>query len=201
MRNWIILCLMLFAPVITAQKGSEVTDFNNDWKFFKGDVAGAEVASFNDDGWRQLTLPHDWSIEGPFSRENASGTGFLPGGIGWYRKSFMVPKSEKVRKVFIYFGAIYNNSQVWINGKLLGTRPNGYISFQYDLTPYIRLGKQNIIAVKVDHSKFGDSRWYTGSGIYRDVKLITTPAIHISQWGVFASALDVTGQKVSCPLM
>lgn len=195
MRVCIILYLLLFAPVVTAQKGSEVTDFNSDWKFFKGDLPGAEVASFNDAAWRKLTLPHDWSIEGPFSRENASGTGFLPGGIGWYRKSFIIPKSEKGRKVFVYFGGIYNNSQVWINGKLLGTRPNGYISFQYDLTPFIQFGRQNIIAVRVDHSKFGDSRWYTGSGIYRDVKLLTTPAIHISQWGVFANARDVSEAK------
>jgi NOL1/NOP2/fmu family ribosome biogenesis protein len=175
-------------------QGREILDFNSGWKFYKGDVKDGQNVSFDDSGWRNLDLPHDWSIEGPFSAEFASGTGFLPGGIGWYRKSFILPGTTKERKVFISFGGIYNNSEVWINGVLLGKRPNGYISFQYDLTPYLKPA-ENLIAVKVDHSKFGDSRWYTGSGIYRDVELIIAPLVHIAQWGVFASPDNVTFRK------
>jgi beta-galactosidase/beta-glucuronidase len=175
-------------------QGREVLDFNSGWKFYKGDVKDGQNVIFDDSGWRKPELPHDWSIEGPFSAEFASGTGFLPGGIGWYRKSFVIPEIVKNRKVFISFGGVYDNSEVWINGFLLGKRPNGYISFQYDLTPYLKPA-ENLIAVKVDHSKFGDSRWYTGSGIYRDVKLIITPIVHIGQWGVFAKPDNVSSKK------
>ena len=198
--NFSFLVLVFFAMNHTTEgqtSGRKVQNFNFDWKFFKGDVPNGQDLNLNDNIWRNLDLPHDWSIEGPFSKDFASGTGFLPAGIGWYRKSFLIPKDEKERKIFIYFDGVYNNSEVWINGNYLGKRPNGYISFQYDLTPYLKFGKENLIAVKVDHSKFGDSRWYTGSGIYRDVKLISIPQVHIKQWGVFASALNVTEQKAS----
>jgi beta-galactosidase/beta-glucuronidase len=139
-----------------------------------------------------LDLPHDWSIEGPFSKANFSCTAYLPGGIGWYRKTFIVPENERTRKVFIYFDGVYNNSEVWINGNYLGKRPNGYISFQYDLTPFINFGKENLVAVRVDHSLYGDSRWYTGSGIYRNVKLITEEMVHIKQWGIYCKTSDIT---------
>jgi beta-galactosidase len=175
--------------------GRENQNFNFNWKFFKGDQPGAEKSDYNDSGWRTLDLPHDWSIEGPFSKEWASGTGFLPGGIGWYRKTFTVPAGMKSRKTFIYFDGIYNNSEIWINGEYLGKRPNGYISFQYDLSPFLNYGKDNVIAVKVDHTKFGDSRWYTGSGIYRDVKLITTSPVHIKNWGVYYTTPVITAEK------
>ena len=181
---------------ITAQ-GRESENFNFGWKFFKGDIPDGQDPSLNDDNWRILDLPHDWSIEGPFSKEYASGTGFLPGGIGWYRKSFVIPSSVKGDKIFLSFGGIYDNSEVWLNGTSLGKRPNGYISFQYDLTPYIKFGKTNLLAVKADHSKFGDSRWYTGSGIYRDVKLIYTSPVHIKQWGVYAVQQNVSSEKAS----
>ena len=152
--------------------GREVLNFNFGWKFYKGDISNGQDPNLDDRNWRALNLPHDWSIEGTFSKDYASSTAYLPAGIGWYRKSFKLPATEKNRKVFINFDGIYNNSEVWINGTWLGKRPNGYISFQYDLTPYLNPGKENLIAVKVDHTKYGDSRWYTGSGIYRDVKLI-----------------------------
>jgi hypothetical protein len=175
----------------------EVKNFNFDWKFFKGDVSNGQDPGLNDSDWRKLDLPHDWSIEANFDKSYASSTGYLPGGIGWYRKSFIIPANEINRKVFISFDGIYNNSEVWINGTLLGKRPNGYISFQYDMTPYIKPGKENLIAVRVDHSKFADSRWYTGSGIYRDVKLIFTSPVHIKQWGVSAVAKNVTIDKAT----
>ena len=192
-----LISLSINNTVTGQSSGRKVQNFNFDWKFFKGDIPDGQNPALKDDNWRKLDLPHDWSIEGPFSKDFASGTGFLPAGIGWYRKSFIIPANEKNRKVFIYFDGVYNNSEVWINGNYLGKRPNGYISFQYDLTPYLKFGKGNLIAVKVDHSKFGDSRWYTGSGIYRDVKLISTPQVHIKQWGVFASSINISEQKAS----
>jgi len=197
------LALLLIVPILIGHNvegqptGREVTNFNFNWKFNLGEISDCQNPGLDDSGWRKLDLPHDWSIEGPFSRDFASGTGFLPGGIGWYRKSFIIPVSEKNRKVFIAFDGIYNNSEVWINGTYLGKRPNGYISFQYDLSPYLNFGKENLIAVRVDHTKFGDSRWYTGSGIYRNVKLIFTSPLHIKKWGVFASAIDVSSDKAT----
>jgi len=162
----------------------EEINFNFGWKFIKGDFPDAQTPEFDDSGWRTLDIPHDWSIEGPFSPKWASCTGYLPGGIGWYRKTFDIPRSWKKGNVFVMFEGIYNNSEIWINGNYLGKRPNGYISFQYNITPFLKYGKTNIISVKVDHSKYADSRWYTGSGIYRNVKLIFTPEIHIGLWGV-----------------
>lgn len=193
----LIILLSINYKICGQISGRRIENFNFNWKFNKADAPNGQDPGFNDTGWRTLDLPHDWSIEGPFSKDYASGTGFLPGGIGWYRKSFFIPSNEKKRKVFIFFDGVYNNSEVWINGTNLGKRPNGYISFQYDLTPYLKFGKENLIAVRVDHTTFGDSRWYTGSGIYRDVKLIFTPTVHIKQWGVFAAAKDVSVDKAT----
>ena len=188
----LVLVQLLSASLKAQPAGRNIMNFNEDWKFYKGDIAEGQSIDLDDSGWRDLDLPHDWSIEGPFSKENASCTGYLPGGIGWYRKTFVVPDYERGRKVFIYFDGIYNNSEVWINGHYLGKRPNGYISFQYDLSPFLEFGASNLIAVKADHSLYADSRWYTGSGIYRDVKLITTEPVHIKQWGVNCMISDVT---------
>jgi beta-galactosidase len=151
-----------------------IINFNNNWKFYLGNDSTASNENFNDDNWRTLNLPHDWSIEGNFAKENPATTqgGALPGGIGWYRKTFSIPTSAKNKNIAIEFDGVYKNSEVWINGNYLGKRPNGYISFQYDLTAYLKFGKaKNIIAVKVDNSKQPNSRWYSGSGIYRDVRL------------------------------
>lgn len=184
----LLICIMFLSAggnLFSKEVRRETVNFNFDWKFVKGDRSGASEVNLDDSDWRVLDLPHDWSIEGPFSAGWASSTGYLPGGIGWYRKSFTIPRQWSGGKVFILFEGIYNNSEVWINGNYLGKRPNGYVSFQYDLTPYLGFGKPNVIAVKVDHSNFADSRWYTGSGIYRNVKLIFTPEVHIDLWGVF----------------
>lgn len=189
------LLVVLYSVAVGQPAGRNTQNFNFDWKFFKGEKTGAEKIDFNDLEWRSLDLPHDWSIEGPFSKEWASGTGFLPGGIGWYRKTFKLPSDLKDHKTFIYFEGIYNNSEVWINGVSLGKRPNGYISFQYDLTPFLKFGKENTIVVRVDHSKFGDSRWYTGSGIYRDVKLVTTSLVHVKKWGVSYTTPLVSSER------
>ncbi len=172
--------------------GRNSIDFNQNWKFYKGDVNDGDEVKFNDSLWQQVDLPHDWSIKETFSPKWASGTGFLPGGIGWYRKTFFVSTEEQGRKVFIRFGGIYNNSTVWINGHELGFRPNGYVSFQYELSEYLNYGQENIIAVKVDHSKFADSRWYNGSGIYRNVELVSTYPLSVKNWGVYATTPIVT---------
>jgi len=171
---------------VTIREGRREIDFGFDWKFQKGDFKQAVNPQYDDSKWQQLTLPHDWSIEGPYSRDYASGTGYLPGGIAWYRKSFQIEPSLKGKIIAIEFDGIYNNSEVWINGHYLGKRPYGYSSFQYDLTEYINFAPEtNVIAVRVDHSQFADSRWYTGSGIYRNVRLRITDPLHIAHWGTY----------------
>lgn len=138
-------------------------NFDANWRFHLGDVSGAEQTSFSDNKWRELDLPHDWSIEGSFRPDNPSGHqgGLLPCGIGWYRKTFSLTDIAE-KKFFIVFDGVYKNSTVYINGNALGTRPYGYATFQYDMTPYIQEG-ENVLAVKVDNSKQPDSRWYTWS--------------------------------------
>ncbi|MCX6333078.1 MAG: DUF4982 domain-containing protein [Bacteroidia bacterium] len=193
----IVICISILSGLSSAAQvsGREIQNFNFDWKFYKGDVVNGQSVTLDDSGWRNLDLPHDWSIEGSFSKDNSSCTAYLPGGIGWYRKSFTIPGKTKNRKYFISFDGIYNNSEVWINGTFLGKRPNGYISFQYDLTPYLNYNSVNLIAVRVDHTKDGDSRWYTGSGIYRNVKLISTDQAHVKQWGINYTTLEVSAGK------
>lgn len=159
---------------------------NSSWKFYLSDIPEAKAKAYDDSKWKSVEIPHDWSIKEQLSPTLASATGYLPGGIGWYRKTINIPKEKQDEKTYIYFEGVYNYSEVFINGHLLGKRPNGYISFMYDITPYIEYGKDNTIAVRVDHSQSADSRWYTGSGIYRDVWLIYANPIHIAQWGVYA---------------
>jgi beta-galactosidase len=171
-------------------------NFDGGWKFRLGDVNKAQEPGFADQEWRSLDLPHDWSIEGEFSPTNPSTNsgGSLPGGIGWYRKSFIMTNYTKGENLFIEFDGVYMNSSVWINGHYLGNRPYGYATFQYDLTPYLQSGT-NVIAVKVDNSKQPNSRWYSGSGIYRHVWLISSPAIHIAQWGTCTTTPKVSEQE------
>lgn len=195
-RNYFLFLFLLLPALLRAQETRQQLLFNADWHFHKGDLPDAEKSAFNDAGWRTVNLPHDWSIEGPFSQEWASGTAYLPGGIGWYRKTFSYAPEWKGKQVFIYFDGVYKNSEVWINGHLLGKRPNGFIPFQYELTSYLQPGK-NTLAVKVDHTTFADSRWYTGSGIYRDVHLTITNPVHIGQWGVAFSTPAVSAASAT----
>ena len=172
----------------TALAQSRVTtSFDKNWLFLKSDMRGAEQTNFADASWRKLDVPHDWSIEGPFSKDNPTGGagGFLPAGIGWYRKHFAVSKDEANRRVFVDFDGVMANSDVWINGFHLGKRPYGYVSFQYELTDHLNLGGDNVIAVRVDNSGQPASRWYTGAGIYRHVRLVTTEPVHFVNWGTF----------------
>jgi len=170
-------------------------DFDFDWRFYKGDSPSAMMPGFDDSAWRTVNLPHDWSVEGPFGAEYASGTGYAPGGIGWYRKHFKVDVVHKDKLVAIDFDGVYNNSEVWINGHFVGRRPCGYSSFRYDLTDHIKHGSaQNVVAVRVDHTKFADSRWYTGSGIYRHVRLHVSDRLHLGHWGVFVTTPQVSAE-------
>jgi beta-galactosidase/beta-glucuronidase len=151
-----------------------------------GDAQDAQTLPLDDRGWRRVDLPHDWSVEAHLSPSLASCTGYLPGGIGWYGKTITLPESLRGRKIYLYFEGVYNRSDVFLNGHSLGRRPNGYISFMYDSTPHARFGEENVITVKVDHGLSADSRWYTGSGIYRNVWLVHSSPVHIAQWGVYA---------------
>ncbi|QKJ28505.1 DUF4982 domain-containing protein [Mucilaginibacter mali] len=186
MRYIYILCFLLISGFANAQNARKTESFNAGWKFYLGDEPNAKEAAFNDSKWRSLNLPHDWSIEGPFDEKHSTGQneGGLPAGIGWYRKTFTVPASAKGKHLFIDFDGVYRNSEVWINGHLLGTRPNGYISFEYELTEHLKFGAQNVIAIKVDNSQQPNSRWYSGSGIYRNVWLVTKNSLHIDHWGI-----------------
>lgn len=159
---------------------------NNGWAFKLGDTPEGGQPGAPDRSWTQLTLPHDWSVKQPLSPTLASATGYLPGGIGWYSKTLTVPSEYRGQQLYVYFEGVYNHSEVFINGQSLGKRPNGYISFMYDLTPHIRYGEENVLTVRVDHSQDADSRWYTGSGIYRDVWLVRAAPVHLEQWGVYA---------------
>src|SRR6185436_7749381 len=178
----------------------QTVSFNQDWRFRLGDFAGAQDAGFDDSQWRQLDLPHDWSIEGNFSEQNPAGTGggALPGGVGWDRKTFAVPTTAKGKLIFVEFDGVYRNSEVWINGHYLGKRPYRYSGFEYELTPYLVYGaRRNVIAVKVDNSQQPNSRWYSGSGIYRNVWLTTLDPVHVEHWGTYVTTPEVSEQSAT----
>ncbi len=186
--------ISFFTSNAFSQQPRSTLNFDKDWHFNLGDVPNGENISLNDAGWRVLNLPHDWSVEGEFKKENPATPegGALPGGIGWYRKTFTVPSASKGKLVYIDFDGVYQKSDVWLNGHHLGFRPNGYISFRYELTPYLNYGGKNIIAVKVDNSAQPNSRWYSGSGIYRNVWLVTTNKTAISHWGTYITTPQIS---------
>ena len=191
---WMMLAAIMTLNVsVLAQTGEDfVRDFNSAWQFHGGDIEGADAPDFDDSNWRKVDLPHDWSIESPFSSQWAAGTGFLPGGIGWYRKDFMINAADAAKRIMIEFEGVYRNSDVWINGHHLGFRPYGYINFGYALTPYLNAsGVPNVIAVRVDHSEYADSRWYTGSGITRNVRLHVTDPLHFPYHSLYVTTPEV----------
>ena len=173
--------------------------FDDSWKFFLGDTAAAGSNNFDDGSWRTIDLPHDWSIEGQVSPKNPTrgSGGYFPAGVGWYRKSFKVPNEWKGKSISIYFEGVYMNSEVIINGQSLGIRPYGYSSFSYDLSPYLNPGHENVIAVRVDNSKQVNSRWYSGSGIYRHVWMVVTDLVHVANWGVEITTPDVSSKRAA----
>ena len=183
----VVLMSGLFAHPLSAR---EHRSFDRGWLFTLSDSTEMYQPSYSDGHWRRLNLPHDWAIEGDFSPSNPSGAsgGALPGGIGWYRKHFSLSPDEKYDRFTITFDGVYMNSTVYINGHKLGTRPYGYSTFEYDLTPYIYKKGDNVIAVKVDNSDQPNSRWYSGCGIYRHVWLTKTlKKAYIPQWGQYVS--------------
>lgn len=192
-----ILLGLLMAIWLSLPAGAQVSfgnavKFNDDWLFSLKDDSASHNPSFDDSRWRKLHLPHDWSVEAQLSPSLASCTGYLPGGIGWYRKHFTV--TDDSPRHYIYFEGAYNRSEIYLNGHLLGKRPNGYVSFMYDLTPYLKPGN-NVLAVRIDHSRYADSRWYTGSGIYRDVWMVSASDVHFALWGVGWHAASLTDRR------
>jgi beta-galactosidase len=198
----LIFSFCIVISLFNAASAQRITQsFDKDWRFFKGDASGAEQTTFNDASWRQLDVPHDWSIEGPYDKNNPTsrGGGYLPAGIGWYRKSFTLDDSYKNKKVSIEFDGVMSNSDVWINGYHLGKRPYGYSSFSYDLTDHLNYGKgkTNEIAVKADNTEQPASRYYRGAGIYRHVRLVATDPVHFEHWGVFVTTPQISAQKAT----
>ncbi len=179
----VLFCQSLWGKEVYKEPG--VYDFNFNWRFIQQPVCGAEEKNFDDQNWMQINLPHDWSISQPFDSTLEGCTAYLPGGIGWYRKTFHLNIDTVNTKVFILFDGVYNNAKFWINGKYLGEHPYGYSPFYYELTPYLSPNNDNTLAVLVDRLKYADSRWYTGSGIYRSVKLIVKNKVYVPIWGAF----------------
>ena len=200
----IIVITICISDTLMAQESPRSREsFNNGWKFIKYFNASDEKAltdkepvnlqltSVNDNNWRSLDLPHDWAIEGPFSDTLENNTGLLPWkGIGWYRKHFTISENDKGKRIYVDFDGAMANAKVWMNGNFVGEWPYGYTSFRLDLTPFIITGKENIIAVRLD-TKNWDSRWYPGAGIYRNVWLVKSSRLHISNNGVFCTTPEI----------
>ncbi|HLT86362.1 MAG TPA: glycoside hydrolase family 2 TIM barrel-domain containing protein [Sphingobacterium sp.] len=191
--------LVLFVAVLPGMtQPREAIDFNGDWFFTLEDDLQFRRADFSPTNWKKVSLPHDWSIGFDFGEEYPAGNagGALPGGVGWYRKTFQLPEKDKGSHYILYFGGVYRYAEVWINGKYLGKNINGYLSFEHDLTPHLRYGKeQNVIAVRVDNSLQPNSRWYTGSGIYRDVRLEKRSSVHLLREETFITTPEVSTEK------
>lgn len=198
--NLITTCLMTVGTVQAQVSFGHTEKINDDWRFIRIDSARnvfekqeMKDPDFNDSRWRRVTLPHDWGVEHPMSPDKGSCQGYLTGGIGWYRKTLGSPTPGM--RTWIYFEGVYNYSEVYINGRLLGIRPSGFASFMYDLTPHLKSEGKNVVAVRANHSQENDSRWYTGSGIYRNVWLVTAPEIHLAQWGTAYRLVSINDKK------
>ena len=208
MKRLLITILPLLALLTACQHAPEAPmrgeDFNFDWKFTLGDEPAFAEATFDDGAWRDLHLPHDWSIEGEFSADNPStpSGGALPGGIGWYRKHFAAPEGlfgpdgKAAKRVCVEFDGVFMNSTVYVNGQSVSTRPYGYSSFSYDITPFLQAG-ENVIAVRCDNADQPNSRWYAGCGIYRNVRLVVTDPVRVAYNGVFVRATNITKDKAT----
>jgi beta-galactosidase len=184
--------ILICAAILTPAAARERASFDTGWTFRLGDVAGAQAPVFDDADWRTLDLPHDWSVEFDFSQDHAGRNAWLPGGIGWYRKPFTVPAEDNGKYFEIQFDGVYRHSEVWINGKSVGIQYDGYTSFYCDITPHIRFGGRNVIAVRVDNSDVPNCRWYSGSGIYRHVWLTKKDPLHVANRGTFITTPVIT---------
>jgi beta-galactosidase len=196
---FLIALSLSISPLLSAQTMPPRQELTADasWKFFLGDTPGAEAQSFKDSGWRRVDLPHDWSIEGRPDKDNptGSGGGFFPAGVGWYRRTFDAPGDWRGKRVSVEFDGVYRGAAVYLNGRKLGTHPYGYTSFTFDLTPDLHLTSSNVLAVRVDNSAQPNSRWYSGSGIYRHVRFVVTDPTHVAHWGVFVTTPKVSDES------
>ncbi len=172
---------------------------DSNWKFVLGDPGGAEARSFEDANWRTVELPHDWSIEGRPSKDNPTGSegGYFPAGAGWYRKTFSAPPEWRGKRVSVEFDGVYRDATVYLNGKKLGNQPYGYTSFSFDVMPDLDFSGLNVLAVRVDNSAQPNSRWYSGSGIYRHVRVVVTDPVHVAHWGVLVSTTSASTESGS----
>lgn len=193
-RGLAFLAAALLAGAALAQRQEQVLD--SGWRFSKSDPGAAMNPAFDDTSWRPVRVPHDWSMDEPLRPDYGSGNGYAAGGVGWYRRSFTVDAAQRGRVARITFDGVYDHAQVWINGQYLGGRPYGYSSFQFELTRYLKTdGSPNVLAVRVDHSRQADSRYFTGSGIYRNARLSFTDPLHIAPWGSFVTTPVVSAAR------
>lgn len=192
--SFIAAALLALAGSAMAQR--QVQTLDTGWRFHKSDPGAAMNPAFDDSGWRAVRVPHDWSQDEPFRADLGSGNGYAAGGIAWYRRSFTVGAEQKGRVARITFDGIYERAQVWVNGQYVGGRPFGYSSFQLEITPYLKTdGGPNVLAVRVDHSRQMDSRYFSGSGIYRDARLSFTDPLHIAPWGSYVTTPSVSAAR------
>lgn len=207
MKKYVMLLafLAMFPALLKAQYRQSEMNFDDDWLFARyglqadgsraDEPAALEAPALDDSGWRSLDLPHDWAIEGPFRADLDGYTGKLPWkGIGWYRKHFKVSAKDRGQCFYLDFDGAMANAEVWLNGKKVGAWPYGYTSFRVELTPHLRFGEENVVAVRLDTEHFG-SRWYPGAGIYRHVRLVRTHPVHVDYWGVFVTTPVVTDRE------
>ena len=199
MRKHLVTVSLLLTSLFTnAYALNNNSDFNNGWKFTLSDSVCYSFVNYNPSSWKTVNLPHDWSVDLPFESTAEGCTGFLKGGIGWYSKTFDTPDNFVDKKCYIVFDGVYNNSEYWINGRKLGFHPYGYSPFFYDISDYLNpKGQENRISVRIDHSRYADSRWYTGSGIYRETQLIFTDKLHIPVWGTFVTTPVVSSERAT----
>lgn len=190
---FLTLLLFVFSVCSIAQTRIRET-FDFDWMFHLGEISEVTDVEYviSEEEWEEVQLPHDWSIYLPFDRRAGGSSGYLPGGIGLYRKEFMIPSSYKNKKISLVFDGIYHKATIYVNGDKVGYHRYGYTSFEYDITPYIKIADKNIIVVHVDHSE--ESRWYTGSGIYRHAWLQVTDPVHVETWGTYVTTPDISEQ-------
>ena len=198
--------LFLFALVFLSISCSKKTatdpvSFNKGWKFHKGDIDGAQNADLDDASWREITLPHDWAIEGPFDSSYNARSGGLPfHGTAWYRKQFDMPVTASGKHITLHFDGAMNNAKVWLNGNMIGDRPYGYIGFSVDLSPHLNYGESNVIAVQLAPEDFS-SRWYPGAGIYRNTWLEINNEIHVAKWGTFITTPSISKEAASINIL
>ena len=194
----VIVSLLTVTSSFAAGRLHDSFDF--DWKFTLGAADGAEAPLFDDSAWTDVQLPHDWSMTLPYLSPQQGGSGsmgFMQGGIGWYRKTFAVPAAWKGRRVSLEFDGVYHRATVYVNGRQVSFHPYGYTAFALDITDYLLPGRDNVVAVKVDHSDFPTSRWYSGSGIYRHVWLNVTDPVHVALWGTYVTTPSVSAQQAA----